>query len=356
MAKRKAPARKSKSTPAKPLSAKMRVVLLRGPELFLHASHTRRLVELLRESYGEIEQFRFDGANANLAQILDELRTYGLMQRHKLVILDNADVFLANKKSKGDDDEAGDDSSPNRAAMERYVQSPVEEATLLLRAETWRPGRIDKFIDQVGTIIKCEEMSPAETAKLAVGRAEREYEAQLAPQAATLLVDRVGTNLARVDAELARLSSYVGKGGNITAQVIRDLVEPTREEMAWVIQEAVLTGKPGHALTKLTELIEVSRQPEQLIFWSIADLVRKLYHAAQLTQAGEHASSISRRLRLWGPAQYAVMDAASHIQPADFAQLLHDALSADMGTKTGRCNPRRTLEGLVVRVADTIGS
>lgn len=357
MAKRKAPATRSKSVPSKPLSASMRVVLLRGPELFLHASRTRELVNLLRKEFGEVENFRFDGDSANLAQILDELRTYGLMQNHKLVILDNADRFLLGKKAKDDEDDDGaETNSPNRAAMERYVQAPVESATLLLRAETWRPSKIDSMIDKVGTSIRCEEMSPAETAKLAIDRAQRVYNAQIASQAASLLVDRVGTNLARVDAELARLSSYVGENGNITAQVIRDLVEPTREEQAWAIQEAMLTGKPGHALTKLTELIEVSRQPEQLLFWSIADLVRKLYHAARLTQAGEHAASISRSLRLWGASQRLIMDAATHVQPAQFAQLLHDALRADMGAKTGRCNPRRTLEGLVVRVADSIGA
>jgi len=339
---------------SKPLDASMRVVLLRGPELFLHAEYTRRLVELLRKEHGEIEQFRFDGDNVTLAEVLDELRTYGLMQHHKLVILDNADQFLANKK-KGDE-EGKEEASPNRAAMERYVDAPVDNATLLLRAETWRPGKIDKLIEKVGTIQKCEPLSPSETAHNAVGRAEREYQVTLSPQAAALLVDRIGTNLARVDAEIARLASYVGDNGSITPQIIRDLVEPSREEMAWVIQEAVLMGEPGHALTRLTELLEISRQPKELIAWSLSDLLRKLYHASRMTKAGAHSSAVSRELRLWGPAAQMILSAARRIEPSRFAQLLHESMASDWRMKTGQRDPIRTLEGLVVRVADSIGT
>jgi len=353
----------SSSAKSKPLNASMRVVLLRGPELFLHGTRTRELVQILQSAHGEIEQFRFDGETATLAQVLDELRTYGLMQQHKLVILDHADEFLKTSKPGAadngeidEDESTGEDSNPNRPALERYVQAPSDSATLLLRAETWRPGRIDSMIEKVGTIIRCEEMSPAETATLAVDRAARVHNVQLAPQAANLLVDRVGTNLARVDVELARLSAFVGEKGSIPAQIVKDMVEPTREEKAWEIQEAILTGKPGHALTKLNELIEISRQPDQLLYWSVADLLRKLYHAARLTQAGEHSSAISRKLRLWGSSQYAIMNAATRTRPRVFAQFLHDVLDADMGSKTGRHDPRRTLEGIVVKVADSIRS
>jgi DNA polymerase-3 subunit delta len=348
----------SSSTRSKPLSADMRVVLLRGPELFLHAQYTRRLVELLRSEFREIEQFRFDGDTITLAEVLDELRTYGLMQHHKLVILDNADQFLATKKKTGDDNEGDGEElpSPNRAAMERYVESPVDNATLLLRAETWRPGRIDKIIDKVGTILRCEELSPADTIVAAVERAQREYNVTLSPQAATLLVDRIGTSLAHIDTELARLSAYVGDNGAITPQVIRDFVEPSREEQAWVIQEAVLTGKPGHALTRLTELLEISRQPKELLFWSVTDLLRKLYHASRMTQAGAHPGQVASALKLWGDSRHMILNAATRVQPSRFAQLLHEALASDWRMKTGQRDPIRTLEGLVVRVADSIGA
>ena len=348
----------SSSAKSRPLAADMRIVLLRGPELFLQMEYTRRLTQLLREKFGDVEQFRFDGESATLAEVLDELRTYGLMQNHKLVILDNADMFLAGKKKAGDEegDEEKEEKSPNRTAMERYAASPVDSATLLLRAETWRPGRIDKLIEEHGTIIKCEEMSPADTARHAIGRAEREYGVTLSPPAATLLIERIGTSLAHVDTELARLSSYVGAKGSITPQIIKDLVEPSREEHAWVIQEAVLSGEAGHALTRLTELLEISKQPKELLFWSVTDLLRKLYHASRQLRAGVSPYQLRGPLKLWGAAEHMVFDAARRVEPARFAQLLHEALASDWRMKTGQRDPMRTLEALIVRVADSVGA
>lgn len=352
MAKRAAPAKGSTT-----LNADMRIVLLRGPELFLHTEYTRRLSTLLREKFSGLDQFRFDGETASLADVLDELRTYGLMLVHKLVILDNADVFLSGKKKASEEGgEESEEKSPNRAAMERYAESPVESATLLLRATTWRPGRIDKLIEKHGAIIKCEEMSPADTAHHAVNRAEREYGVKLAPEAATLLVQRIGTSLAHIDTELARLSSFVGAKGTITPQIIKDLVEPSREEQAWVIQEAVLSGDPGYALTRLTELLEISRQPRELLFWSITDLLRKLYHASRMLRAGANAYQLRGPLKLWGAAADMVTATARRVEPARFAQLLHEALASDWRVKTGQRDGIRTLEGLVVRVADSVGA
>ena len=99
------------STPAKAPSAEMPIVILHGPELFLHDEYTRRLVESLKTSHGEIEHFSFDGSTTPLAVVLDELRSYGLMQSHKLVVIDNASEFM---KAAG-----------NRPAMERYAAEPM---------------------------------------------------------------------------------------------------------------------------------------------------------------------------------------------------------------------------------------
>ncbi len=75
--------------------ASMRVVILRGPDRYLMGVCTRELVRVLQEAHGEIEEFRFDGAVTEPAVVLDELRSFGLLRSHKIVILDDADKFLA---------------------------------------------------------------------------------------------------------------------------------------------------------------------------------------------------------------------------------------------------------------------
>ena len=99
----------------------MRVVLLKGPEPYLQAQYLRLISEGIEASTGEPpSRFDFDGPQASLAAVLDELRSYGLMQHHKLVVLDAAEQFVKKEA--------------NRRAMEAYAASPMDEATLVLRS------------------------------------------------------------------------------------------------------------------------------------------------------------------------------------------------------------------------------
>ena len=116
-----------------------------------------------------------------------------------------------------------------------------------------------------------------------------------------------------------------------------------------------LSYKSGQAAAKLRELLEVSRQPEQLITWSISDLLRKLHTASQLLRRGASSGQVVREIRLWGTESDAVMNAARRLEPQRIAQLLREFLNADRRTKTGIGKAARTLEAMAVQIADTLG-
>jgi DNA polymerase III delta subunit len=343
-------ARKASTPPA--LSADMRIVVFAGDDPFLVPEHTKRFASVLRESFGEIESFTFDGTNTDLATVLDELRSYGLMQSHKLVILDHADDFLANK---------GDGTSGrigNRQGLERYAREPVDHATLLLRAGTWRKSKLDDLVNARGMILKVEPPNSATAVQWCIARASKRYGVEVKRDAATLLVDRIGPELARLDVELSKLASFAGGGADSATVVTRahvvDMVGLSREEQAWVIQEAILTGDAGHALRKLRELLTISRQSEVPITWATCDLMRKLYAASRLRAEGMPAATVAKQLRLWGPARDAVLRIAEEQEPSTLAHLLEAAMDTDRRGKSGVGLPARSLEALVVQIADTI--
>jgi DNA polymerase III delta subunit len=107
-------------------------------------------------------------------------------------------------------------------------------------------------------------------------------------------------------------------------------------------------------VVKLRELLEISRQPEQLVIWAMTDLLRKVHAAARMLREGTPAGVIAKDLRLWGSARHAVIDVAGRHDPVRLAELLSAAIHADMANKRGLGRPERTLETLAVRIADTI--
>ncbi|MDG1361692.1 MAG: DNA polymerase III subunit delta [Phycisphaerales bacterium] len=333
----KAPPKSFKFDPA------FRVILLKGKESYLHAQYLKMIERGLEESQGEAaERFDFEGSTTDLATLLDELRSYGLMQSHKLVVLDNADAFVKRES--------------HRRGLEAFVASAMDEATLVLRTTgDWRPGKLDKAILKVGAVVPCDPPSAATAISWCIGRAEKHHEATLGREAAGLLVERIGSSLARLDMEIAKLSTAAaGDPPVIDLELVRTMVEPSREEQGWMIQSVILGGDAGAVVRTFRALKEISRVPDQVLSWAMVDLCRKLHEGARQFEAGGTDSSIGKSLRLWGPDARPVLATARRMGGRRAARLLDQAVGTDLALKSGGAqDASRTLEGLAVVLADT---
>jgi len=322
----------------------MAMVILHGKEPFLMSRYTDDLQAVLGEAHGEIERIVFDGETVDLASVLDEVRTFDLLMRHKLVVVDNADSFLTAK---------GADKS-TRQALERYAQSPVSSATLLLRASTWRPGKLDKIVNKKGLVYKLQSYNESDTMRWCVARCEKEHGCTLDAQGAQLLVQRIGVSLTRLDTELGKLSSKVAPETIISKDDVIEMVGLSREEQAWEIQSVLLTGNEQASLTKLGELLDVSRQPRELLMWSVVDLTRRLSAAATMLDCGASSGDIRKSLKLFGDGGNRMMSVAKRKSPSHFANLFTDAIAVDARTRSGTLDGRRGLEVLALRVCREI--
>ena len=330
-------------------NAGMRVIALIGDDAFLVPYYTRQLVDALETAHGEIERFDFNGDSTSPAEILDELRTYGLLQQHKLVVVDKADKLLAAKAGGGGPSKA-------RGLFEKYVASPCEDATLLLRADTWHRGKIDKAIDQVGVVHRVKPLGPADTLRWVQGRVAKAHNGSIEQAAAERLVRRVGCNLARLDAELAKLTAMCVDGAPIGVALIDEAVPLSREEKAWVIQDAILGGGAARGLSTLHELLGVSRQSDVLVAWAVTDMLRRLHAASRMREAGMSAQQIRKDLKLWGPAGDATVSVANRVSPDRLAHLLGDALRGQQRLRSGVGRADRMLEVMLVEIAETLAA
>lgn len=314
-----------------------RVLVLAGKEAFLREAYVRDLRKAIEQAGVATDVIRFDGAAAAPADVFDECRSFGLLGQHKIVVVDNADQFV---------------KEDNRPLVERYAQSPSDTATLVLRADIWRPGKLDKMIEKVGAIIACDELTPAKATKAAVKLAQDNHQRQIHPEAAELLVHRVGPELGRIETEIAKLAAATEPGEPITADLVRAMVAATRgEEKAWVIGDYLLNPDPQAALQKLRELVEVSRIDPVPIRWAYIDTARKLHTIAQEVARGVPLQATGRNLRMWGPAAAAIRSIAARTPPARLAALLEATVTADLRAKTGQGDPVRNLEILTLKFA-----
>lgn len=358
------------------LSGATRLAILTGPERFLQDVYLQRLREDLAKVHGgeeAVQVVRFDGAPGGgmvpttVADILDECRSMGLMTAFKVVIVDNADLLL--KSAEEEEEESGAPKAlkrhgsesratrgapkTNRELMEAYAQSPSDSAVLVLRAEGWRPGKLDKAVAKLGergAVIKCEPPTSAEAVRWARDRCLKRYGETLTPEGAALLVENLGPELGRIDAELGKLA-LAEPGKPISAETVREFVGVSREEEFWKIEQTLLSGDAGAALAHLREMIEVSRHDPVPLNWAFMNLAKKIHGLSRGMVQGDNPRSLMGALKVWGsPDQVEqLLRVAKRVRPGLAAELLRAAVENDVKLKSSQGDPVINLEGLAVR-------
>jgi DNA polymerase-3 subunit delta len=318
--------------------------------------------------------------------VLDECRSFGLMQQHKMVVVDDADQLIrggvkkdekdGDRNRSRDDDEEDDGSDDSESAgaatrpmFERYAQAPTEGATLVLRARKFLPGKLGPLIEAVGAIIKCEVQSADTARRWLLARAPERHGVEIEPAAADMLVERLGADLGRLDMEVAKLAAAIsaplsgkGKGAKgklpvVTALATAELTGITREEDKWTIKDALLAGDPEASLRQLRAILD--RGPKDLavpVTWACIDLARQLHSLAQGLRQGKNAQALAGMLKIFPVWKVdALVAVARRLDPKRAAALLGAAVEADRRTKSGLGDSDRNLEVLALRFA-SVGS
>jgi DNA polymerase III subunit delta len=321
------------------LDAQARVVVLYGPDEMVRRLRFAHLRDALQQAHGELDPHTFDGRSADLAAVLDEVRGYALMASYKLVVVDDAEEWVKRY----------------RDALERYAAAPVDHATLVLRAGVWHKGNLDKAIERVGAIVRCDPPAPNEATSWLIQHAAEDHAARLDRDAAALLVDRVGVHLMALSSEVGRLAAAAGQGQAITRALVEQAVGRSSDEQAWAVQGKLLEGmgkrSAGMMIDAVRESIDLAGQPDVLVMYFAADLMRKLTVAAAMRREGAPESAINSALKLWGASAGQFHAVARRVDERTARGLFREALALDARSKSGFGEPTRNLERLCVAAA-----
>src|SRR5688500_19550987 len=100
----------------------------------------QKLSDILRKMPPDVQRVDAEGERAELADVLDELRSFAMFGGGKLVVVRDADAFV----------------SRYREQLEDYLEKPSNSATLVLRLSSLPANqRIYKAIAKVGAVESC---------------------------------------------------------------------------------------------------------------------------------------------------------------------------------------------------------
>jgi DNA polymerase-3 subunit delta len=266
-----------------------------------------------------MSRIEIDGPDAELADVLDELRTLPFLADVRMVVVRDADPFI----------------SRYREHLERYVAEPSETGVLVLVCKVMnKQWRLTKAIQKIGLLMPCKAPPPWDRDKWLVARARQAYGKQLDRTAARALTELAGDDMATLDAELAKLAIYVGDRDGITDADAEALVGLSRPENVFRMTEAIAAHDAATAIRLWRQTLATDKQAAFRAVGGVAWAVRQMIAAKQGVSSG--ANPMIRR-------------GASRFTLEQLHDMLVQLLAADVASKTGLGPAESGVEKFIVR-------
>jgi len=171
------------------------------------------------------------------------------------------------------------------------------ELTVVLIARDRAPARLAKAVKAAaGELHEFEAPRARDMPRMLVADA-KQFGFSLEPQAARLLVDRMGANPVRLRNELERLALWAGEGGVVSADDLEAMVADTSEAAVWALSDALLERDPARAASIAEQLVAQGENVTGLIY-GLASRLRSACAAAEKLEAGVSLKQVESSLKM----------------------------------------------------------
>ncbi len=312
------------------------VTVIYGKERRLVTDQLEQIIETSLEGADpQLALSSYDGDTAELADVLDDLRTAPFLSPRRVVVVRNADAFITKY----------------REALEAYVERPSPTGVFILTPESFPSNtRLAKAVAKSGTVIAFEPVKRHELPAFLNRYAQDRFGLTIGRDAANMLVELTGAEVGLLEAEIDKLSAYVNTPDNPNRTIrLEDVVALTgqnRQLTVFEVIDAMTAGQSGTALASLERMLNQDRNAQFTAVGAFAWHVRRLYDARLLLDAGMSKSEIPRKVRVWNQPDI-FMRQVSRWRIEDIGALLQQLLEIDLAAKTGG-DLRVALELLIV--------
>jgi DNA polymerase-3 subunit delta len=329
------------------------VYVLVGDEEYLRDSHRRSIVaQAVGEGDPQMCVTSFD-ATAPLTDVLDELRTPPFLAGRRVVIVEDADALLSAKKDTDEPEPSEDKARPrgkppptNRELLERYLANPSATGTLILMARSFASTtRLHKAVRKIGQIIDCN-LSEEQDLSAWIHEAAQGRGKKIDEDAAGLLGQWVGRDLAGLDAQIEKLCLYALDRPSITEADVAALVAATAGAGAFELTNCITAGDTAAALRALGGSV-TKRGEEFRTLGMIAWHLRRALTAQQAIKSGTRPEQALPRMPFEQRGAFLAM-----LKRRSIGKLLGDfrrMIRADLNMKSG-AEPMAALQELVVEL------
>jgi DNA polymerase-3 subunit delta len=233
---------------------------------------------------------------------------------------------------------------PARAVLDRYLARPAHDTVLVLVAPAG--VKADKGLSERATAIEWAPLDGARLPNWVVHHARSALGRAITPDAVTLLVEAVGSDLAQLAVELEKLASYCAE--TIDERAVSDIVGVRRGESLGDLLDAVAAKDVATALRLIPTVLQLPKTTGVSIVMALTTQTLALGYAEAALASGLPPRGLFPELmallketgsypgRPWGEAVTAWTKHAARWTAAEIESALAALLFADAALKDTR--------------------
>lgn len=277
----------------------------------------------------------YPGEKLDFSTVRNDLDTLPFLSPYRVVVVENADAFVTD----------------NRPVLEKYVTKPSPAGVLILDVKTFpETTKLAKALPDAAKIA-CKAPYQNRLAAWCSDWAKAAHGKKLAPDAAELLVELVGSAMGLLDQEIEKLAVAVGNQAAIKAEDVQRLVGRSKAGEVFKIMDAVGEGKPAAALAILEQLFAEGEDP-MAVLGPLTWQLRQLAAIGRFVAEGQSLVSALDAAKVPRFRRESYEKQVRWLGRRRLAQLTDWLVEINLGLKGGNALPERVqVERLVVRLA-----
>jgi DNA polymerase-3 subunit delta len=309
------------------------VVVTGGERFFVDRIVAALRRTVLKDSPAGFNEDVFEGKGCTAGRIADAAQTLPMLAQERLVLVRDADAIAAAELDKLSD----------------YLEAPSPSTCLLLLAEKLDGRtRFTRRASKLGLIVECAPLRLGDLRGFLQAEVARRR-ARIAPDAASALIDALGTDLPAIDDALERLTLYVGAGATIRSEDVAACITRVRVESIWSLVDAVGLRDRRGALGAAASLL-ADREPPLRI---LAMLARQLRMVGKMQAALAQGAAPPEAARLAGAPPFKARElanAAKRFEPRLLARAFTILAQTDVALKGSKRPGDSVLQGALLEL------
>ncbi len=289
-------------------------------------------IKKITKNFDKMNISKYDLTEEDIKNVINDCETFSMFDDKKVVILDNASMFLSG-------------NNIGMEEIEKYINNPNPNTIFILIANSEKLDerkKITKLIKKNHKILSFNENISANTLlkKLLAGYS-------ITTSNLNLLIDRVGNNPQKLENEINKIKLYKNDK-TITKEDILNLTNKEIDTDIFKLIDNIVKKNKDDALEIYNEMLKVNEEPLKIVIL-LASQFRLMYQSKELAKKGYSEKDIANTLKVHPYRVKLALQNGRNYKSDLLLKYLDNLANIDIGIKTGKENKDLALELFILK-------